>query len=216
MPTLPACQGSPNTQSVTSLMQVFPVTLTGRWVRLEPLAEAHATGLFAAGGPDEEIWRYMTVGPMRSEEEMLEYVRNMLHLQARGHEIPFCVMDLASGRPVGSTRYMNISRGDFALEIGGTWYARAFQRTATNTECKYLLLCHAFETLGCVRVQLKTDARNLRSQAAIERLGAVKEGVLRKHMRLSDGYQRDSVMYSITDEEWPGVKARLESFLDSH
>ena len=105
-------------------------------------------------------------------------------------------------RPAGwIARYMNISRVDFGLEIGGTWYARAFQRTATNTECKYLLLGHAFEAPGCVRVQLKTDARNLRSQAAVERLGAVKEGVLRKHMRLPDGTQRDSVMYSITDDE---------------
>ena len=202
-------------ESMIKALHVMPVTLTGRWVRLEALSETHVAGLFAAGGQDGEIWRYMLDGPMRSEVEMLAYVRGALQRQEGGAELPFCVVDQASGQAAGATRYLNISPMDGALEIGGTWYAKAFQRTPTNTECKYLLLGHAFETLGCVRVQLKTDARNLRSQAALERLGAVREGVLRKHMRLPDGYQRDSVMYSITDDEWPAVKARLESFLDS-
>ena len=115
-----------------------------------------------------------------------------------------------NGRVVGSTSYLNISRGDRGLEIGSTWLGRPWQRTGINTEAKYLLLRHAFEDLGAVRVQLKTDARNLQSQAAIERLGAVREGVLRKHMLVRDGHLRDSVMYSVTDDEWPAVKTRLE------
>ena len=116
--------------------------------------------------------------------------------------------------PIGMTRYMTIERANRGLEIGGTWYGRAFRRTAVNTECKYLLMQHAFEVLGCIRVQLKTDLRNERSQQAIERLGAVREGVLRKNIIMPDGHQRSSVMYSIIDDEWPAVKLRLEDFLN--
>jgi RimJ/RimL family protein N-acetyltransferase len=111
------------------------------------------------------------------------------------------------------TRYMTIEQANRGLEIGGTWYGKAHRRTAVNTECKYLLMRHAFETLGCIRVQLKTDSRNERSQRAIERLGATREGVLRKNMIMPDGYQRSSVMYSVIDDDWPSVKARLEQFL---
>jgi RimJ/RimL family protein N-acetyltransferase len=123
---------------------------------------------------------------------------------------------LESGRVAGATRYLNIVPQDRGLEIGGTWYGPEFQRTVVNTECKYLLLSHAFERLGCIRVQLKTDLRNERSQRAIERIGAVKEGVLRNHMILPDGRIRHSVFYSILDTEWPEVKNRLEGMLERH
>jgi RimJ/RimL family protein N-acetyltransferase len=125
------------------------------------------------------------------------------------------VFDLATGAAAGMTRYMTIDRPNRGLEIGGTWYGRRFRRTAMNTECKYLLMRHAFEVLGCIRVQLKTDLRNERSQQAIERLGAVREGVLRKNMIMPDGYHRSSVMYSVIDDEWPAVKARLEQLLQA-
>ena len=193
-------------------MTVTPIILSGRWVRLEPLAAEHAQGLFKAGGRDEDIWRYMLDGPMKTVAEMQEWIQAALGRQETGMDLPFCVIDRASGRPAGSTRYMNIAPQDRGLEIGSTWYARVHQRTVANTECKYLLLRHAFETLGCIRVQLKTDSRNLRSQAAIERLGAVQEGVLRKHMVVK-GDQRDTVMYSILDREWPAIKSKLEGRL---
>jgi RimJ/RimL family protein N-acetyltransferase len=137
----------------------------------------------------------------------------MLARQARGTDLPFAVVHLASGQAIGATRYMDIQPANRALEIGGTWYAPAYRRTAVNTEAKYLLLAHAFEALGCVRVQLKTDLRNERSQRAIERIGAQKEGVLRHNLIMPDGHRRSSVYYSILDEEWPAVKARLEALL---
>ncbi|MBI4841836.1 MAG: GNAT family N-acetyltransferase, partial [candidate division NC10 bacterium] len=127
-----------------------------------------------------------------------------------GTQIPFAIVERASGKAIGSTRYLDIRRGDRGLEIGWTWIGLPFQRTAVNTECKYLLLVHAFEDQRAVRVQLKTDLRNEASQRAIERLGAVREGVLRKHMVLWDGFIRDTVYYSIIDSEWPEVKRRLQ------
>lgn len=193
-------------------MNIQPITLTGRHVRLEPLSEAHVPDL-AAVGLDPEVWRYMLYGDIDSEAKMLGFVRDLLARQARGTDLPFAVIDLASGRAVGCTRYMDIRPHDRGLEIGGTWYGAAFRRTAVNTESKHLLLCHAFEMLGCIRVQFKTDLRNERSQRAIERLGAVKEGILRNHMITPDGTIRDSVYYSIIDSEWPAVKARLEGWL---
>jgi RimJ/RimL family protein N-acetyltransferase len=189
-------------------MNIYPITLTGRVVRLEPLSEAHVPDLTLAGQA-EEIWRYMVYGAMGGEEQMRAWVREILDRQAQGTDLPFAVIHLDSERAIGSTRYMDIQRSSRGLEIGGTWYATAHQRTAVNTECKYLLLQYAFETLGCIRVQLKTDSRNERSQRAIERIGAVKEGVLRNHMILPDGYIRHSVYYSILDSEWPAVKAKL-------
>jgi RimJ/RimL family protein N-acetyltransferase len=129
--------------------------------------------------------------------------------------LPFVVIHLATGMVVGTTRYLEIQLENRALEIGGTWYTPDYQRTAVNTESKYLLLRHAFETLGCVRVQFKTDLRNERSQKALERIGAVKEGVLRNHMILPDGSLRTSVFYSILDGEWPGVKSLLEEKLNN-
>lgn len=196
-------------------MNVQPITLTGHVVRLEPLTENHVPDLTVAAG-DESIWRHMIYGTVTNQEQMRAWVQSMLAKQVRGSDLPFAVVHLESGRAVGATRYLNIDPPNLAIEIGGTWYAIAYQRTAVNTECKYLLLRHAFEDMGYVRVQLKTDARNLRSQRAIERLGAVKEGILRKHMILPDGFIRDSVFYSILDTEWPAVKADLAAKLGYH
>ena len=196
-------------------MDIQPVVLQGRWVRLEPLAEAHIPQL-AAAGRDEAIWQYMRYGQITTEPGMRAWVMELLEAQALGTDLPFAVIHLESGVAIGSTRYLEIRRIYRSLEIGGTWYALAFQRTAVNTECKYLLLRHAFEDLGCLRVQFKTDLRNERSQRALERIGAIREGVLRNHMVLPDGFIRDSVFYSILDTEWPGVKARLEEKMGAY
>lgn len=194
-------------------MQIAPVTLTGQVVRLEPLSEDHVPDLMHFG-LDESIWRYMRYGTIQNEQHMRSWVLSMLEAQERGTDLPFAVVHIASGRAIGSTRYLDIRPQDRALEIGGTWYAVEHQRTAVNTESKYLLLTHAFENLQCIRVQFKTDLRNTRSQRAIERLGAVKEGVLRNHMILPDGNFRYSVFYSIIDSEWPTIKDHLLSLLD--
>ncbi len=195
-------------------LQVKPVTLVGKVVRLEPLSLVHVADLCAVG-LDDDIWRYMLYGWVRTPADMQRWVEAMLSLQEKGSDLPFAVIHLASGRAIGATRYLEIRPADRGLEIGGTWYGKAYQRTAVNTESKYLLLKHAFEALGCIRVQFKTDLRNVRSQQAIERLGAVKEGVFRNHRILPDGTIRHSVYYSIIAEEWPAVKARLEGYLTS-
>jgi len=181
-------------------------------VRLEPLSEAHIPDL-AKVGLEEKIWHFMRYGKMENIEHLSAWVHELLDFQARGTDLPFAVKYLASGCAIGSTRYLNIDYTDRSLEIGGTWYGLDYQGTLVNTECKYLLLRHAFEVLGCIRVWFKTDRRNLRSQHAIEKLGAVKEGVLRNHMILPNGYIRDSVMYSIIPDEWPEVKLKLEARL---
>lgn len=188
-----------------------PVTLVAQHVRLEPLATAHVADLFAALRVEPEIWRWWKIAPPEALAGMQEWLQATLDEQAKGNVVAFAQIDLASGKAVGSTTYMDIRRADRGLEIGSTWIGRTWQRSGINTESKYLLLSHAFEVLFAARVQLKTDGRNLQSQAAIERLGAVKEGVLRKHMVVRDGFLRDTVMFSITDEEWPRVKARLEA-----
>jgi RimJ/RimL family protein N-acetyltransferase len=193
-------------------MEVKPVVLTGKHVRLEPMTEAHIPGL-AEIGVGQAFWDFMLYGNMATYEDMANWVRDILGRAEKGTDLPFTVIHLASGRVAGATRYLNIMPGDKGLEIGGTWYGLEFQRTAVNTECKYLLLKHAFETLGCIRVQLKTDLRNERSQKAIERIGAVKEGVLRNHMILPDGRIRHSVFYSIIASEWEAVKGGLEEML---
>lgn len=193
-------------------MHILPVTLHGRVVRLEPLSEAHVPDL-AAVGLEEEIWRYMRYGPVRTQAELLTWVQSLLRLQKLGTDLPFAVIYQPTERAIGCTRYLSINTTDRSVEIGGTWYGLAYQRTAVNTECKYLLLGHAFETLGCVRVWFKVDARNERSKRAIERLGAFKEGVLRNHMILPDGFIRDSVIYSILPSEWPLIKSSLEENL---
>jgi N-acetyltransferase len=192
---------------------VTPITLTGRHVRLEPMTEAHIPGL-ARIGVGQTFWDFMLYGNMDTEEDMANWVRDILSRAENGTDLPFAVIHLESGRVAGATRYLNIMPRDRGLEIGGTWYGTEFQRTAVNTECKYLLLKHAFDVLKCIRVQLKTDLRNERSQRAIERIGAVKEGVLRNHMILPDGRFRHSVFYSILDTEWDGVKGRLEGMLE--
>ena len=194
-------------------MEVKPVVLTGKYVRLEPMTEAHIPGL-AEIGAGQTFWDFMLYGNINTVDDMRNWVKDILGRAQKGTDLPFVVIHLASGRVAGATRYLNIVPKDRGLEIGGTWYGPDFQRTAVNTECKYLLLQHAFETLGCIRVQLKTDLRNERSQIAIERIGAVKEGVLRNHMILPDGRIRHSVFYSILDSEWPDVKKRLEQMMN--
>ncbi|MBI1744246.1 GNAT family N-acetyltransferase [Candidatus Acetothermia bacterium] len=196
-------------------MDINPVTLTGRTVRLEPLSEAHLPDLVLVAN-DESIWRFFASGIINTEERLRVFVRDLLQKQTQGSDLPFAVIHLESGRAIGCTRYMEIHREHRGLEIGGTWYGVQYQRTGVNTECKYLLLKHAFEVLGCIRVQLKTDLRNERSQRAIERIGAVKEGILRHHMVMPDGYIRDSVYYSVIDTEWPRVKEYLEEKMASY
>ena len=193
-------------------MRIETVTLTGQFIRLEPLSVAHVHDL-AQVGLHEKIWKYMLYGQMENESDLHAWVLDILARQARGTDLAFAVIELSSGKAVGATRYLNIDIPNRGLEIGGTWYGPAYQGTVVNPEAKYLLLRHAFEDLGCIRVQFKTDSRNTHSQRAIERLGAVKEGVLRNHMVLPDGLLRDSVFYSILDREWPAVKARLEQRL---
>jgi RimJ/RimL family protein N-acetyltransferase len=193
-------------------MEVIPVVLEGKHVQLEPMTEAHISALAEIGiGPD--FWDFMVYGKMETVDDMRGWVSDILSRGEKGTDLPFTVVHLASSRVAGATRYLNILPHDRGLEIGGTWYGLDFQRTVVNTECKYLLLKHAFESLGCIRVQLKTDLRNERSQKAIERIGAKKEGVLRNHMVLPDGYIRDSVYYSILDSEWGDVKGKLEEML---
>lgn len=193
---------------------IEPVVLTGRRIRLEPLSLAHVTDLTIAG-QDENIWRYMLYGTVKTEQQMRAWVTDLLERQAQGTDLPFGVIMLKTGQAIGATRYLEIRPEHRGLEIGGTWYAVTYQRTAVNTEAKYLLLRHAFETLGCIRVQFKTDLRNERSQRALERIGGVREGILRKHMITPDGHLRDSVYYSIIDSEWPVVKQKLERMLVS-
>lgn len=193
-------------------LAIQPVTLSGQVVRLVPLEKLHISALYQAGN-HESIWRYMRYGMIQSEAQMSEWVSQLLSAQARGTDLPFVVIHQATGEVIGTTRYLEIQQENRALEIGGTWYTLAYQRTAVNTESKYLLLRHAFEKLGCVRVQFKTDLRNEASQKALERIGAVKEGILRNHMILPDGTLRTSVFYSILADEWPAVKIHLEAKL---
>jgi RimJ/RimL family protein N-acetyltransferase len=189
-----------------------PVILSGRLVRLEPLSLSHVPDL-AEAGKDPAIWQYLRYGAVTTPEKMAWLVGLLLEWQERGTDLPFAVVHLASGRAIGMTRYMNIEPANRGLEIGGTWYAPAFQRTGVNTESKYLLLGHAFDALGVIRVQFRTDLRNLRSQKAIERLGAAHEGVLRDHMILPDGTVRSSIIYSILASEWQAVKRHLEGLM---
>ena len=190
-------------------MDVRPVVLEGKTVRVEPLTWEHSEGLWRVAEP--AVFR-VTPGPMGewNRENWDAFMEKTLRMEGR---IPFAVVLKESGQPVGSTSYFDIRPPHRGLEIGYTWYGTAYQGTQVNPENKYLLLRHAFETLGAIRVQLKTDKRNLRSQAAIAKLGAKLEGTLRKHSIMEDGYIRDTVMFSITDEEWPGVKAGLEERL---
>lgn len=189
-------------------MTIQPVVLEGNLVRLEPLAMNHVADLTIAGN-DESIWLYMRYGWVDTIEKMTVMVNSLLNHQAQGSDLPFAVINLDTGRAIGMTRYMDIQPENLSLEIGGTWYGVNYQRTGVNTECKFLLLQYAFEKLGYIRVQIKTDLRNERSKRAIERIGAVKEGVLRDHMIMLDRFKRSSVYYSILTREWPAVKQRL-------
>jgi RimJ/RimL family protein N-acetyltransferase len=192
---------------------VSPVVLEGSHVRIEPLCEEHAEGLFHIG-KDPSIWTWLTLGPFEALEDSQRYIAEAVAGRDGGGEFPFAVIERSSGLVVGSTRFLNIRAQDLTLEVGWTWYAPRVQRTAVNTECKLLLMTHAFEVLGANRLQLKTDSRNQRSQAAIARLGAVREGVLRQDTILKkDGYVRDSVYFSVLRSEWPSVKARLAGML---
>jgi RimJ/RimL family protein N-acetyltransferase len=191
-------------------MNVEPIILEGRWVRLEPLAERHAGDLTEAA-QDDEIWRYMPA-VLKTEEQIRAWIAAAQAQQAAGTQLPFAIVDKRMGHAIGSTRYLNITPPDRGIEIGWTWLARSAWRTPVNTECKFLLLRQAFETLGCIRVQIKTDQRNERSRRAIERIGGQFEGILRNHMILHYG-TRDSAYYSIIDTEWPAVKERLQDRL---
>jgi len=191
-----------------STLSVAPITLRGRIVQLEPLSQDHAEGLLAAA-QNERIWKYLTVPQPKTVDEIRTFIQSALDHQASGQHLPFNVRTLADNRIVGTTRYLDIRPFDLALEIGWTWYAADAQRTGVNTECKFLLLEHAFETLGCRRVQLKTDALNERSRAAIERIGAKFEGILKQYQRYWHGAQRDTAMYAITSEDWGEVKSHL-------
>ena len=195
-------------------MDLTPVTLTGRWLTLEAIDERHAAGIFEAMR-DDEVCRYLAWEPPTSLAETLALVREAKEAMARGQSIVYAQVWNATGRAIGSTRLLDVRPADRQVEIGATFLGRDYWRTPANTESKYLFLRHCFETLGCVRVALKTDGRNVRSQEAIARLGAAREGVLRRHMRVK-GYQRDTVYYSILDDVWPAVKARLEARLARH
>src|SRR5450755_3549617 len=190
-------------------MKVEPVVLEGAHVRLEPLLRTHLAGLCEAGLA-EELWRWIPL-PVRTAEDMGAYLDLALQEQASGVSLPFAQIEKATGRVMGSTRYMNIEKTHHRVEIGCTWIGPEWQRTAVNTEAKYLLLRHAFETLGSMRVELKTDSMNARSRAAILRIGAKEEGTFRNHMITSTGRVRHTVYFSVVDSGWPEVKARLES-----
>ena len=193
------------------MMELEPVTLEGAHVRLEPLAESHFQGLSEVA-LDLELWRLIPI-TIRTPEELKASIDAMLAAQAAGTTLPFVTIERSSQRVIGATRFMNIDFANRRLEIGGTWIAKPWQRTAINTEAKYLMLRHAFETLGCVRVELKTDALNEKSRNAILRIGAKEEGTLRRHTLTWTGRMRDTVYFSILDSEWPQVKAGLEAKL---
>ena len=193
-------------------MQIGPVTLEGQHVRLEPVSLAHVPTLWRVGAY-EEIWRYIPYA-VHSEDEMRAYVEAELAKQHAGLVVRFTTIAKAIAEPVGSTSYLNIDRQHRRLEIGGTWITPAWQRSPINTEAKYLQLRHAFETLGCIRVELKTDFLNAKSRAAILRLGAQQEGIFRHHMITESGRVRDTVYFSILADEWPAVKDNLERKLE--
>ncbi len=193
-------------------MELMPIVLEGAAVLLEPLAPASLAAVTAAALSAPEIWTHIpyAMGDAAQVQGVLEHA---LELQARGDAVSFVTRIAATGEVAGGTSVRRVDRALPSVEIGGTWVLPAWQRTRVNTECKLLLLQHCFERLGCVRVELKTDIRNTRSQAAIARLGATREGVLRAHMRRVDGSARDSVLFSIIQPEWPALRERLQSRL---
>lgn len=218
MPDRFARSGWPRGQSdrdrckLMTTIPLTPLTLEGTYVRLEPLSLDHL-GQLCAVALDQELWRW-TLTQIHGRDDLLAYIEAALREWERGTALPFATVERGSGLAIGSTRFGNIDLANGRVEIGWTWVARQWQRTAVNTEAKYLMLRHAFEVLGCERVELKTDALNERSRQAILRLGAKEEGTLRKHLRTASGRMRDSVYFSILAEEWPEVRARLESRLE--
>ena len=194
-------------------MDPQPIVLTGPRVRLELIGPQHAQDLYEAGR-DESIWRYLTTPPFGSLEDAEKWVKMCVNRMSDGSRVQFAVVILESGKAIGSTGYLDIDRPNRTLEVGMTWYGVDYQRTFVNTECKYLLLKHAFDDLGARRVCIKTDVNNLRSRWAIERIGGVQEGILRNHRINRDGSNRDSVYYGIIDSEWPQVRENLERMLD--
>jgi RimJ/RimL family protein N-acetyltransferase len=195
-------------------MNPQPVTLSGPFVRLVPLTFDQVPAL-ASVGLDPVLWRWIPV-PINTTDEMRDYVASALDDQARGLALPFVIMDAAGGKVIGCTRFGNIDTKNRRLEIGWTWLARSHQRSAANTNAKRLLLGHAFGDLGAMRVELKTDSLNEQSRAAIGRLGAVQEGIFRKHLVTASGRVRDTVYFSIIDTEWPAVRRTLEARLAQH
>ena len=189
-------------------MNVQRITLEGRHVRLEPLTQAHHAQLCEVAF-DDELWK-LTTTIIRTPDDMKNYIDAALNDFSDGKSLPFAIIEKSSNKPVGSTRYGNIERAHHRLEIGWTWIAREWQRSAVNTETKYLLLSHAFDTLGCMRVEFKTDSTNSRSRNALIRIGAKEEGVFRNHMIVPGGRIRHSVYFSIIDSEWGAVKNELE------
>ena len=194
-------------------MIVEPVVLEGKTVRLEPMAESHVDALTAVG-LEESLWRWIPTA-CSSHDDIEEYVRSALADQERGVALPLVTIECASGTVIGSTRFGNIDAANKRAEIGWTWINPKWQRTAVNTEAKFLMLRHAFETWKCIRVELKTDALNERSRNAILRIGAKEEGIFRQHMITASGRYRDSVYFSIIDSEWPEIKERLLTMLKS-
>jgi RimJ/RimL family protein N-acetyltransferase len=195
-------------------MHIGPITLEGHHVRLEPVSLAHVQALWRAGA-HEAIWQFLPY-TMRSEEAMRAYVASELAKQEAGLVVRFVTVAQPIAQVVGSTSYLNIDRQHRRVEIGGTWITPAWQRSAINTEAKYLQLRHAFEALGCIRVEFKTDALNARSRQALARIGATEEGTFRNHMIMPGGRIRHSVYFSITYDEWPRVKAHLEGLLAAY
>ena len=189
-------------------MKIAPVTLEGARVRLEPLSLEHHAALCEVG-LDPELWRW-TQADIRSPEDLRRYIQKALADQREGTALPFATIDRATWKAVGSTRFGSIEPLHRRVEIGWTWIGRAWQHTAINTEAKYLMLRHAFDVWGAMRVEFKTNAMNYRSRTAIARLGAKEEGTFRKHMISERGVPRDTVYFSILDTEWPEVRAGLE------
>lgn len=194
-------------------MLLDPVTLEGVHVRLEPLAQTHRPGLIEVGLA-AELWA-LTVDRIATAADLTRYVQRALAEADAGSALPFATVWRATGQVIGSTRFGNYVAAHKRAEIGWTWLAPAWQRTAANTEAKLLMLGHAFETAGLRRVEFKTSTLNLKSRAALTRLGAVEEGVFRQHMINEDGSNRDSIYFSILDREWPGIRARLLARLTS-
>jgi len=195
-------------------MDLTPRVLEGPNVRLEPLTVEHLDGLCDAG-LDPDLWK-LTVSRIRTRADMQRYADDAFADQRAGTALPFATVWRETGRVIGSTRFGNASPANRRVEIGWTWLARPWQRTGANTEAKYLMLRHAFERWNCIRVELKTSALNHRSRAAILRIGAREEGILRHHMINEDGSLRDSVFFSILAGEWPEVRRRLEAMLAGH